>query len=192
MTIKYPSLTVTGLITAGCETLFNIVSDPTRHPDLAGSGEVMQVRWTTHPPVGVGSGFVSLQCKGWYQYLSRSFVQVYDPPYWFVWRSGVGFRKTPFGQVWGFHLAPVDARSTLVSHLMKWPVLPMPQLPLFDVLMQRRVEHELSNMRPTLGKLAKLAGAQIIGNLQVTYDWLDDVSAKKPPIPAMTQPTPAR
>ena len=192
MTLKYPSATVTGLITAPCETLFDIVSDPMRHPELAGSGEVMQVKWTTSPPVCVGSSFQSRQCVGWYQYPSRSVVQVYDRPYRFVWLSGPGFRRPPFGQLWGFHMLPVDARSTLVSHLMKWPLLPVPQLPPFDVFARLGVDHELSNMRPTLRKLAKLAGAQVIGELQVTYDWVEDGIVNERAMPTMTHPTPAR
>ena len=182
MTLKYPSVTVTGLITAPCESLFDIISDPTRHPELAGSGEVMQVRWTTRPPTRVG----------WYQYPSRSVIQIYDRPYRFVWLSGPGFRKPPFGQLWGFHLAPVDARSTLVSHLMKWPLLPVPPLPPFDLFARLGVDHELSNMRPTLSKLAKLAGAQVIGDLQVTYDWIEDAVAKEQSLPTLARPTPAR
>ncbi len=177
--MKYPSVTVTALITASCEELFKLVSDPTRHSNLAGSGEVMNVEWITPPPFGVGSAFKARQCVGWYQYPTRSYVQTYDAPYRFVWLSGPGFRKPPFGQLWGFHLTPVDARSTLVSHLMKWPIAPVPNLPPFSWLAERGLQHELTNMRPTLYKLAKEAGASVIGDLQVVYDWVEDTSAIK-------------
>lgn len=124
MHLKNPSVTVTGLITASCETLFDIVSDPTHHPDIAGSGEVIHVEPMSPLPMHVGSGFKSRQCIGWYQYPSLSYVQVYDRPYHFVWLSGFGFRKPPFGQLWGFRFVPVDARSALVSHMMKLPLIP--------------------------------------------------------------------
>lgn len=169
--VKYPSLTVSALVTAPCETLFSIVSDPTRHPDMAGSGEVMETRWLTPPPIGSGSGFQSRQCVGWYQYPSRSYVQVYEPPYRFVWLSGPGFKRGPLGQLWGFDLKPLDARTTLVSHLMKVPYLPVPAVAPFNSITEHIAQLELKNMQPTLHKLAKLSGAQIIGNLQVVFDW---------------------
>jgi hypothetical protein len=173
VTVKYPSLTVTALLTAPCETLFSIVSDPTRHPELAGSGEVMETHWLTPLPVGVGSGFQSRQCVGWYQYPSRSYVQVYEPPYRFVWLSGPGFKQGPLGQLWGFDLKPLDARTTLVSHMMKVPYLPVLDTPPFTVIADRISQHEENNMRPTLHKLARLAGAQIIGELTVTNEWCE-------------------
>lgn len=169
--MKYPSVTVTALLTAPAEALFDIVSDVERHPELAGSGEVIATRCLTPGPVREGSAFQSRQCVGWYQYPSRSYVQVYERPYRFVWLSGFGFKKPPFGQLWGFDLKPLDARSTLVSHMMKWPLLPLADLPFVSQFARRGVEHELMNMRPTLPKLAKLSNAQIIGDLQVVYDW---------------------
>jgi hypothetical protein len=169
-------VTVTALITAPCDALFKIVSDPSRHAEMAGSGEVMRSEWVTASPVGEGSAFQSRQCVGWYQYPSRSYVQAYNPPYRFVWLSGPGFKKPPFGQLWGFHLSPVDARSTLVSHLMKWPILPVPDFQPFSRITQRGLQHELRNMKPTLFNLAKLAGGQVIGEVQVAYDWLDEAN----------------
>lgn len=169
--VKYPSVTVSALVTAPCEALFSIVNDPMRHPELAGSGEVMETRWLTPLPVQVGSGFQSRQCVGWYQYPSRSYVQVYEPPYRFIWLSGPGFKRGPLGQLWGFDLKPLDARTTLVSHMMQVPYLPLPHVPPFIGVAERISRHEEKNMRPTLHKLAKAAGAQIIGDLQVTFDW---------------------
>ena len=46
------------------EKLFEIVSDVTRHPQMAGSGEVQRVEWMTPLPVRVGSQFKSLQKIG--------------------------------------------------------------------------------------------------------------------------------
>jgi len=176
MALNFPSVTVTALITAPCEVLFDIVSDPTRHPQLAGSGEVIEVKWITPPPVGVGSGFQSRQCIGWYQYPTRSYVQVYEPPYRFIWLSGPGFKKPPFGQLWGFDLQPIDARTTLASNLMRWPLLPLPQFPPFAWFAERGLKHELNNMKPTLYNLARMANAQVIGELQVVFDWCEHTS----------------
>ncbi len=174
--IKYPSATVTALITAPCEVLFEIVSDPLRHPELAGSGEVMDTRWVTPPPIGVGSCFQSRQCFGWYQYPTRSYIQVYEPPYRFIWLSGPGFKKPPFGQLWGFELTPIDERATLVAHLMRVPLYPLPAIWPFTWLADRGALHEVKNMKPTLYNLARMANAQVIGDLQVVLDWCERAS----------------
>jgi hypothetical protein len=168
--MKYASATVSGLITAPCETLFDIVSDPTRHPELAGSGEVQDVKWITPPPIGVGSAFQSHQKINWYQYPTRSYVQVYEPPYRFVWLTASVFKKLPFGQLWGFDLQPVDARSTIVSNLMKVP-FPLPPLPPFTWIVDAGAQHEVDNMRPTFNNLARMANAHLIGELQVKLEW---------------------
>ncbi len=168
-----PSATVSGLITAPCEVLFEIISNPERHPDIAGSGEVMEVRMLTKGPMRVGSGFQSRQCLRWYQYPTRSYVQVYEPPYRFIWLSGPGFRKPPFGQLWGFELSPVDSRLTLVSHLMSVPLYKVPNLPILNKLVELGARHEVRNMIPTLHKLAAAAHATVLGDIQVLLEWCE-------------------
>jgi hypothetical protein len=151
--------------------LFAIVSDPARHADIAGSGAVMESDWLTVPPVQAGSVFKSRQCVGWYQYPTRSFVQVIEAPHRFIWMSGPGFKKPPFGQLWGFELTPVDARSTLVSNLMQVPYVPaLPVWP-FTRITAAIIEREIGNMTPTLYRLAKVAHAQVIGDLQIAREW---------------------
>jgi hypothetical protein len=151
--------------------LFAIVSDPTRHPDIAGSGAVMESEWLSAPPAQVGSVFKSRQCVGWYQYPTRSYVQVHEAPYRFIWMSGPGFKKPPFGQLWGFELMPVDARSTLVSNLMQVPYVPaLPVWP-FTRMTHNIIEREIVNMQPTLYRLAKAAHAEVIGDLQIAREW---------------------
>jgi hypothetical protein len=84
----------------------------------------------------------------------------------------------------------MDARSTLVSHMMKVPYLPV--LPPLHGVAERIARLELKNMQPTLHKLAKLAGAQIIGPIQVAYDWCDSGAARADECAAMAHMKPAR
>lgn len=168
---KVPSVTVSGLITASCERLFEIVSDVTQHPKLAGSGEVQTVAWISPGTPGVGSGFASRQQVGPFNYPVRSYVQEYEAPRRFVWLSGVGMKKPPFGQMWGFDLQAVDARTTWVSHMMRVPMYVLPNILPFNALMQAGAAHESRNMKPTLTNLAKLANAQMLGEIRVVYDW---------------------
>jgi hypothetical protein len=169
--IKIPSVTVSALITAPSTALFAIISDITRHNELAGSGEVRAVRWLTDGPARVGSVFASQQQIGPMRYQTRSSVQEYDAPSRFVWLSGFGFQKLPLGQMWGFDLQAVDARTTWVSHMMRVPAYAMPNLPPWTLVAKRGAEHEARNMKPTLRNLARMANAQLLGEIRVTHDW---------------------
>ena len=151
----------------------------------------MECEWLSEPTDCAGAVFKSRQCVGWYQYPTRSYVQVYDPPYRFIWMSGPGFKKPPFGQLWGFELTPVDARSTLVSNLMQVPYVPaLPVWP-FTRITENIIERELVNMKPTLRRLAKATHAEVIGDLQITRDWRPAIAGVRQRTSPM-QATPAR
>ena len=165
--VMYPSVTVSAVLTAPAQTLFDIVSDVTRHPELAGSREVQQVELVSSPPLRVGSHFRSWQRIGMMRYRTRSFVQIYEPPLKFSWLSGLGFRRPPFGQLWGFEFEPLgDGSSTLVMHSMAVPV-PFLPIPPFMAIADRGARHEADNMRPTLTNLAHMAAARIVGEVRV-------------------------
>ncbi len=176
-----PSATVSGLITASCDTLFDIISDPLRHPEIAGSGEVMSVRMLTPPPIRVGTVFQSHQCMRWLAYPTRSFVRVYDPPYRFVWFSAPIICQFPFGQLWGFELVPIDSRLTAVNHLMRIPIYTLPNLPGINALVKAGVRHEINNMSPTLYRLAAAARAIVLGEIQIADRW----GTTRAPFPAL-------
>jgi hypothetical protein len=167
----FPSVTVSGLVTAPADLLFDIVSDVTQHPKLAGSGEVHAIEWITPAPRGVGSGFSARQRNGVLRYATRSYVQEFRRPYRFVWLSGFGMKKPPFGQLWGFDFQPLDARTTWVSNMMRVPAYPVPRIPPLIWLASAGLEHEARNMKPTLRNLAVLAGAQLLGDIKITHDW---------------------
>jgi hypothetical protein len=158
-------------MTASQAALFEIISDITRHHELAGSGEVRGVRWLTDGPVRPGSRFASQQQIGLIRYQTRSSVQEFVAPSRFVWLSGFGLHKPPIGQMWGFDLQVVDARTTWVSHMMRVPAYVMPNLPPWTLLAKRGAQHEARNMKPTLRNLARLANAQLLGEIRVVYDW---------------------
>ncbi len=178
--VKYSSVTVSGVITAPAEKLFAIVSDVSRHPELAGSREVQRVELVTPPPVRAGSLFRSRQQIGALHYPTQSYVQVCDPPYRFTWLSGVGFRKPPFGQLWGFEFEPHGEHpSTLVSHSMTVPV-PLLNLPPFSWIADAGARHEARNMLPTLHNLARMAGAKLIGDVRIV---LSPAQSHRPLLP---------
>jgi hypothetical protein len=166
-----PSVTVSALITAPQEKLFALISDVTRHPELAGSGEVRAVKWLGDGMPRSGACFESRQQLGPLNYQVRSIVRQYDAPNRFVWLSGFGLGKPQVGEQWGFDLHYVDARTTWVSHMMRVPACVMPNLAPWTWLAQRGAQHEARNMKPTLHNLARLTHAQLLGEIRVVFDW---------------------
>lgn len=168
--MKHPSVTVRTTISAPIHSLFDIVADPRRHPELAGSGEVQTIELLTPGPIGVGSGFQAKQSVRGFQYPTRSFVQVCERPTKFVWLSGPGFRRPPFGQLWGFEFQTIDSATTRVMHSSSVPFYIVPQFPPFSQLAEKGVRHEADNMRPTLHNLARMAGAEVVGDVETAFE----------------------
>jgi hypothetical protein len=163
--MKYAAATVNGVISAPRETLFGIVSDVTRHPQMAGSGEVQRVEWVTPPPhTQVGSKFKSVQKIG-LEYPMKSVVAVYEPNMAFVWFSG-RTGAPPFGEYWGFEFESLGPNKTRVYHGMCVPI-PLPALFPFTLVADQGALHEVGNMKPTFQKLAALAGGELEGELEV-------------------------
>ena len=162
--MKYGTATVNGVITASREKLFEIVSDVTRHPQLAGSGEVQRVEWVTASPVRVGSKFKAIQKIGM-EYPTRSSVVICDLNAAFVWFSGRS-GQPPFGEYWGFEFEPLSANKTRVYHGMCVPI-PLPGIFPFTWVADQGALHEVGNMRPTFQKLATMAGGELEGELEV-------------------------
>ena len=129
------------VIKASPEKIFGIVSDLTRHAELAGSKEVLKIRVLTKGPVGAGTRFEAdedirepkiMKTK----FVAQSEVTACDPPKRFAWYS------TPPGKPkmrvsWQYALEPRDggtrvvqsvkARMTnpLVHIFMGVPMMPM-------------------------------------------------------------------
>ena len=164
---KYASVTISGVITAPAERLFAIVTDVRCHPELAGSSEVRQVEWLTPEPIQVGSHFRSCQQIGPLRYQSHSFVQIYEPSRKFTWLSGIGFRKPPFGQLWGFEFVPQgEFPGALVMHSMTIPI-PVLNVAPFASIADAVAHREAQTMAPTLTNLARLANAKLIGETRI-------------------------
>src|SRR4051794_33512756 len=71
---------VRAVIAATPEQLWPWIGDPTRHPQLAGSGEPQSIRVTSPGQDGVGMRFEADQAiMGLIRYVSRSEVITYEP-----------------------------------------------------------------------------------------------------------------
>lgn len=121
--MNYLGAFVRAVIPAPAADIWALVSDPTRHPQLAGSGQVVQTEVITEPPFGLGSRFQSEQNVNGIKYTTVSHVVVYEPERRIAWR--IGLPGTPaFGQIWHFVLTPQED-GTLVENGVVLPyVLP--------------------------------------------------------------------
>ena len=104
-------------IEASPEAIFAIVSDLTRHKQLAGSGELVDVRKVTPGPIGLGSvveANESIQLGDRrLEFLARSIVVTFNPPTTISW---IPTPPLPIRRIqWWFRLSTVD-QGTKVVH----------------------------------------------------------------------------
>jgi uncharacterized protein YndB with AHSA1/START domain len=162
---------VRATIAAPPETLWAIVADPTRHPDLAGSGEPHGTHLLTDGPVGVGSRFESRQIvRGIVRYTARAAVTAYDPPRRFQWKLDdvPPYPPGSFDLVWEFQLEPVTAGSR-VTHRYRWGIAVPKWLEITLVPLRRwRDGQNVGFMVATLHNLARLVGAPTPSGIQVS------------------------
>ncbi len=150
--MNYLGAFVRAVIAAEPKRIWDLVSDPTRHPDIAGSGQVVQTEIISEPPMGVGSRFRSQQQLG-VSYVTISHVIVYEPEHRFTWRIGLP-GTPPFAQIWQFTLTPHEG-GTLVENAVVLPYV-LPQFFPFTLASQQVGQLEINAMRPTLHNIATI------------------------------------
>ena len=150
-------------INAPAEALWNIVADPKRHPELAGSGEPRETWLVGEGPIRVGSTFESRQNVLGVKYTSRSEVVACEAPRLLRW--------TTAGQIdWEFRFEPTDA-GTMVTHSVQWRVgAPAPVQLLVRPVLKRRRDQHVRGMVKTIRNLARLAGAPEPTDIQVSQE----------------------
>lgn len=147
---------VSGLIGAPAEAIWELVSDPTRHPELAGSGEVQAVEILGGGPMARGTVFQSQQRMRGMSYVTANRVLVWEPPLRFVWR--VGFPFAPgIAQSWSFVLTPEEGGTRVENGVLL--AYSVPAIFPFSLLRNDICRREASVILPTLVKLAQIVGA---------------------------------
>jgi hypothetical protein len=154
---NYLGTSVQGYIAAPTSDLWALVSDVTRHPELAGSGQVVQVDLLTpEAPPGPGARFQSQQNINGLHYVTESQIVVYEPPYRIAWR--IGLPGTPaLGQIWQFVLTP-QGEGTLVENGVVLPYV-APYIWPSTLVIEQLMRMEAASIEPTLPRLAELVGA---------------------------------
>ena len=115
-------ITVSRRIAAPAERIFALLTDPTRHRELDGSG-MLRGAVTTEPITGVGDVFVMrMHYAAHGDYEMNNHVVEYDPGRRVAWEPRVG-RGHPdagtgdpdWGHRWGFALRPDGPAATIVT-----------------------------------------------------------------------------
>lgn len=161
--LNYIGATVQAVIDSPPATLWALISDFERHPQLAGSGEVTQTESLTSGPLTVGSRFQSQQNLRGFRYTTISHVVACDEARRLAWRIGLP-GTPPFAQVWQFELTPSEG-GTLVKHGVALPYV-VPHIFPFVLVTDMVASGEVSSMQPTLVNLARLAGAPSPTNIE--------------------------
>jgi uncharacterized protein YndB with AHSA1/START domain len=146
------------VVAAPPERVWQVISDFSRHPKLAGSGEVTQVRMTSD--LRSGATFDSdVTVSEVRSFVSRNIVDVVDRPHELSWRSYPPLLdgQTPDHQIevrWSFRLEPAPEGATRVVHRFEAPA-PTAGAAEWIALMQRidRVATVRAGMHRTLANL---------------------------------------
>ncbi len=160
---QYMGATVRGIIAAPPADIWAIISDPTRHPEIAGSGQVVEIEVLTPPPMGLGSQFQAKQNMQGVRYQTVSYVVAFEEERRFTWRIGLP-GTGPVAQVWEFTLTPHDD-GTLVAHSVALPYA-IPQIPPFSLASAATANWEIGTMEPTLSNIAQAVGAPAPANVE--------------------------
>ncbi|MCU0494017.1 MAG: SRPBCC family protein [Chloroflexaceae bacterium] len=165
--MRYIGTSVSGIIAAPVDALWEVVSDATRHPELAGSGHVQRVKVLTPEGMGPGALFASNQNIQGMRYKVVSRVVAWDPPFRFAWRIGIA-QFPGVAQIWQFELRP-EAGATRATNGVVLPYA-LPPLPPFTQLRHAAARAEAGTMRPTLANLARLVQAPVPEAYDVSLD----------------------
>jgi hypothetical protein len=109
-------------IDADPKVVFDIVSDPSLHVELAGSGELNKITTQPSGPIGTGSHMLAeetirLADGGTMDLTSDSVVVTYEPPRTFSWIVNPALPESLRRVQWWFHMTRVDDRTRVVHEI---------------------------------------------------------------------------
>ncbi len=109
-------------IDADPKVLFDIVSDPSLHVELAGSRELNTITMQPSGPVGTGTHMlaeetVRLADGSTMDLIADSVIVTYNPARTFSWIVNPGLPEALRRVQWWFHLTPVGGRTRVVHEV---------------------------------------------------------------------------
>ena len=108
------------VINASPQAIFDIVSDPARHVELAGSDELNSMRKEPSGPVGTGTHFlaeetVKMADGSGMDLTAENIVVTFDPPNSFSWIVNPSLPEQVRRIQWWFRMTP-EGSGTKVTH----------------------------------------------------------------------------
>ena len=148
-------VSVERVIPAGPAAIFALVADASRHPEIDGSGTVVQVKPGAPQVLSLGATF-GMSMRMGLPYSSRSTVIEFEQDRRIAWKVGFAKFADAFvgGRIWRYELEPTEGGTRVVeSYVVRW-------IPLWarivDVPTNRARELQ-EGMGHTLGRLKEAA-----------------------------------
>jgi uncharacterized protein YndB with AHSA1/START domain len=110
--------TVTRTVPVPAERMFAVLVDPTRHPEIDGSGMIRGAA-TTQPVTGVGDVFtMDMNQPDLGDYQADNYIVELEQGRKIAWTPGAAGQQ-PIGHVWAWEFTS-DGESTVVIHSCDW------------------------------------------------------------------------
>lgn len=146
-------VTVERTIPASPQAVFDLIADPSRHPEIDGSGTVRGAR-DPSGKVSLGTKF-GMSMRLGVPYGTENTVVEFDEPARVAWQTrGVGFMRPFGGRIWRYELEPVEG-GTLVRET--WDITH--ESPLTKPVVRMAAATTAKNMTATLERIEKILSA---------------------------------
>ena len=147
-------VSVERVIPAPPEQVFALIADANRHPEIDGSGTVIDTRGTPQP-LALGSEF-GMNMKKYVPYAMKSRVIEFEQDRRIAWQT---IPTVPFtdliaaGRIWRYELEPVEGGTKVTE---TWDI--RKERPLTKPLVRRLAEETRQNMSRTLARIEEILG----------------------------------
>lgn len=146
-------VTVERTIPATAQTIFDLLADPSRHPEIDGSGTVRGCRDGSRR-LGLGDRF-GMSMRMGLPYGTENEVVEFEESRRIAWQTrGVGIVRPFGGRIWRYELEPAEG-GTLVRE--SWDITH--ESPLTKPVVRMAASTTAKNMTATLERIEKLVGA---------------------------------
>ena len=154
------------VIAATPKALFDILGDPRRHAELAGSGEVKSIRLSGNGPIEPGLTFEADEeirlGRRTQKFTAVSTIVEFEPPTVISWTSTPPNRPRPRRIQWWYRLEPTHG-GTRVTQRVEVDLGPLPNVIMRLPYSRMRAPFIRDGMRRTLDNLEHAAAAGLPG-----------------------------
>jgi uncharacterized protein YndB with AHSA1/START domain len=147
------TVSVERVIPTSAEAIFALLSDPSRHAEIDGSGTVVETRGAPPERLALGSEF-GMSMRYFVPYAMKSRVVEYDENRRIAWQTVPvykGSERFAGGRIWRYELEPVEG-GTLVRET--WDI--SQEKPLFKPLVARTKDKTRENIARSLERLEQV------------------------------------